>query len=84
VLGGEANIGIIDGAEIKIKIPELNNIGDTLRVAGKGMKRMNSESRGDLMINLDILMPKEINDDEREILEKLKNNNDSVVELEKK
>lgn len=84
VLGGEANIETIEGTEIKIKIPELNNIGDTLRVAGKGMKRMNSESRGDLMINLDISMPKEINDDEREILENLKNNDDSVVELEKK
>jgi molecular chaperone DnaJ len=84
VLGGEANIETIEGTEIKIKIPELNNIGDTLRVTGKGMKRMNSESRGDLMINLDISMPKEINDDEREILENLKNNDDSVVELEKK
>lgn len=84
VLGGEANIETIEGTEIKIKIPKLNNIGDTLRVSGKGMKRMNSESRGDLMINLDISMPKEISDDEREILEKLKNNDDSVVELEKK
>ena len=84
VLGGEANINTIEGTEIKIKIPELNNIGDTLRVTGKGMKRMNTEARGDLMINLDIEMPKEISDIDKELLIKMKNNDNSVVELEKK
>jgi molecular chaperone DnaJ len=79
VLGGETNIETIDGAKIKIKIPELNSIGDTLRVSGKGMKVMNSESRGDLMINLDIDMPKELSDKDRELLEKMKNVDDSVV-----
>jgi molecular chaperone DnaJ len=79
VLGGETNIETIDGAKIKIKIPELNSIGDTLRVSGKGMKVMNSESRGDLMINLDIDMPKELSDKDRELLEKMKNIDDSVV-----
>jgi molecular chaperone DnaJ len=81
VLGGETNIETIDGSKIKIKVPELNNIGDTLRVSGKGMKVMNSELRGDLMINLDIDMPKEINDLDRELLEKMKNIDDSVVEM---
>jgi len=83
VLGGDVNIETIDGGEIKIKIPELNNVGDTLRVNGKGMKIMNSESRGDLLVNLDIEMPKEISDNDKKILEKLKNNYNKVVELEK-
>ena len=72
VLGGETNVETIEGTKIKIKIPELNNIGDTLRVSGKGMKIMNSESRGDLMINLDIDMPKEL-------LEKMKNIDNKLV-----
>ena len=81
VLGGDANVETIDGSKIKIKIPELNSIGDTLRVSGKGMKVMNSELRGDLMINLDIDMPKNLSDSDRELLEKMKNIDDSVVEI---
>lgn len=80
VLGGETNIETIEGSIIKIKIPELNNIGDTLRVSGKGMKLMNSELRGDLMVNLDIDMPKDLSDKNRELLEKMKNIDDTVVE----
>ena len=80
VLGGEVNIDTIDGSQIKIKVPEFNNIGDTLRVSGKGMKKMNSEYRGDLLVNLDIKMPKELTNEEFEILEKLKNDNNNVVE----
>ena len=79
VLGGETNVETIDGTKIKIKIPELNNIGDTLRVSGKGMKVMNSESRGDLMINLDIDMPKELSDTDKELLEKMKNIDNKLV-----
>lgn len=79
VLGGEANIKTIEGSEIKIKIPELNNIGDMLRVPGKGMIIMDSESRGDLMISLDIEMPKEISNEDKELLEKMKNINNFVV-----
>jgi molecular chaperone DnaJ len=79
VLGGETHIETIDGTKIKIKIPELNNIGDTLRVSGKGMKVMNSEHRGDLMINLDIDMPKELSDKDKELLENMKNIDNIVV-----
>ena len=79
VLGGETNVETIEGTKIKIKIPELNNIGDTLRVSGKGMKIMNSESRGDLMINLDIDMPKELSDTDKELLEKMKNIDNKLV-----
>jgi len=82
VLGGKAEIDTIDGGKISIAIPELNKIGDTLRVRGKGMKLLNSELRGDLDINLDIQMPQILGEEEKEILEKLKNLHDNVVENE--
>ncbi len=82
VLGGKSEIETIDGGKISIKIPELNKIGDTLRVRGKGMRVLNSELRGDLDINLDIQMPQILGEEEKEILEKLKNLDENVVENE--
>ena len=80
VLGGKVNLETIDGSEILINVPELNNIGDTLRISGKGMKQyLSNQNRGDLMVTLDIDMPKNIGDNERELLEKLKNLKDFVV-----
>jgi molecular chaperone DnaJ len=79
VLGGKIPIDTIDGGQIRANIPELNNIGDTLRIPGKGMKQFKSELRGDLMVVLDIQMPTSIDDNTREILETLKNVGENVV-----
>jgi molecular chaperone DnaJ len=83
VLGGKIDLETIENTKIKITIPEFNNIGDTLRISGKGMRYLNSEHRGDLMLVLDIDMPKEIDDKTRELLENLKNFNQIVVDDEK-
>jgi DnaJ-class molecular chaperone len=47
------------------------------------MKIQNSSQTGDLMVILDIDIPKEINEETRELLEKLKNIENNVVEIEK-
>jgi molecular chaperone DnaJ len=83
VLGDKIKIPTIDDKEILITIPELNKIGDILRVAGKGMKLLNSESRGDLMVVLDIDIPTKLDDETRELLENLKKIENKVVEKEK-
>lgn len=79
VLGSKVNLKTIDDNEIRVNVPEFNNIGDTLRISGKGMKIQNSDSRGDLMVVLDIDIPKEINDETRELLEKLENVENNFV-----
>lgn len=83
VIGGKVNIKTIDNSEIRITVPELNNIGDTLRISGKGMNINNSDSRGDLMVVLDIDMPKEINEEIKVILEKLEDIENNITEIEK-
>jgi len=83
VLGDKIKLNTIDDKEILINIPELNKIGDILRVSGKGMKLLNSEARGDLMVVLDIDMPTNLDDETREILENLKKVENKVVEKEK-
>jgi molecular chaperone DnaJ len=79
VLGDKIPIDIIDGSQIRVNIPELNNIGDTLRISGKGMKQFKSELKGDLMVVLDIQMPTSVDDNTREILKTLKNVDENVV-----
>lgn len=80
VLSDKIKIPTIDDKEILITIPELNKIGDILRVSNKGMKLLNSETRGDLMVVLDIDMPTKLDDETRELLENLKKIENKVVE----
>lgn len=80
VIGDKVKIPNIDNKDILINIPELNKIGDILRVSGKGMKQLNSESRGDLMVVLDIDMPTSLDDETRELLKNLKKVENKVAE----
>jgi molecular chaperone DnaJ len=79
VLGDKVEIPTIDGTSIKIHIPEYSKTGDNLRINGKGMKQVNSSTRGDMYVILDVDFPKKINDEERELLNNLKKVNETVV-----
>ena len=72
VLGDKVDIETIDGGKIRINIPPFSDVGNNLKVQNKGLKRYDSENRGDLVVNLLIEIPKTISDDEKELLEKLK------------
>lgn len=52
VLGGEIDIQSIDGAKIKVKVPEGTQTGTKLRCREKGMPYMNSHARGDLYVQV--------------------------------
>jgi molecular chaperone DnaJ len=78
VLGDNVEIPTIEGRNIRIPVPEYSNVGDNLKVNGKGMKILNSDNYGDLYIVLDIEIPKEINDNERKLLKKLMDINKNI------
>lgn len=80
VLGGKVEVPTIEGNNLRVTIPEFNNIGDNLRISGKGTYKYNYQSRGDLIINLDIDMPKTLDEKEREIIENLKNIEQSEIQ----
>lgn len=79
VLGDKVEIPTIDGTTIKINIPEHSKSGDNLRINNKGMKQMNTNARGDMYIVLDVDFPKKISEEERELLNKLKNIEETVA-----
>ena len=70
-LGGEVIVPTIDGGEVKMKIPSGSQNGDTLRIPSKGMSKVRSTYRGNMMVHLHIEVPKKIDANQRELLEKL-------------
>lgn len=70
ILGNEYILETFDG-KIKINIPELSEVGDNLRIKGKGFKK--NGLVGDMIIILNLTLPKKIDTKEKELLEEIKN-----------
>lgn len=70
-LGTNVEIPTIDG-KARIKLEPGTQGGKILRLKGKGIPEVNSYHKGDQLVQVNIWTPKSINNDERELLEKLK------------
>lgn len=71
ILGATVEVDLLD-SKAKLKIPEGSQSGSRLRFKGKGLPRKNAEP-GDLYVELNVAIPKTVTDEEKELLEKLKN-----------
>lgn len=69
ILGTEKEIKTIDGA-IKINIPSNTKPNQVLRIRQKGL--IINNNKGDLMLTINLEMPKIVNNEYKELLEKLK------------
>ncbi len=78
VLGAKVEIPTIEGSIIRVSVPEYSKVGDNLRIVKKGF--MMNQDRGDMFIMLDIDMPNKIDNEERELLENLKNIKEKVAQ----
>jgi len=72
VLGDKVDIKTIEGSLIRVNIPEHSDVGSNLRVQHKGLKFYGKEQRGDIIITLDIDIPKNISEELREVIIHLK------------
>ena len=70
VLGGTYKVKTLDGI-INVKIPEGVAHGDFLRVKEKGVV-IDKTRRGDLLIKVNVIVPKKLSKRAKELLEKLK------------
>lgn len=70
-LGTSVEIPTIDG-KARIKLEPGTQGGKILRLKGKGIPEVNSYHKGDQLVQVNIWTPKSINNDERELLEKLR------------
>jgi len=60
------------GKDVKIKVPPGTQAGKIFRLREKGLPSVQSYGKGDQLININIWTPKKLNDDERALLEKMK------------
>ncbi|MDP9886836.1 DnaJ C-terminal domain-containing protein [Pseudarthrobacter enclensis] len=60
-LGADIEVPTIDGDKVKVRVPAGTPSGRTLRVKGKGVKT--SKGTGDLLVTIDVAVPKNLNKD---------------------
>jgi molecular chaperone DnaJ len=70
VFGVQIEVPTIDG-RAKIKIPAGTQSGKILRLKGKGFPAVQSYEKGDQLIHVNVWTPQELNNEEKEMLEKL-------------
>ncbi len=72
ILGDKVEIETIEGGKIRMSIPEYSDVGSTLKVPFKGTKLYGKDSRGDIIVNLGIEIPKKLTDEQKEAVINLK------------
>ncbi len=71
-LGAEIEIdGIYEDERVQVRIPEGCQNEQVVRVKGMGMPRLNDDSRGDMYVHINVLIPKRVTKKQRELLEKV-------------
>jgi molecular chaperone DnaJ len=71
VLGTHVEVPTVDN-NVKIKIEPGTQPGKILRLRGKGLPEVNGYGRGDLLVNVNVWIPKAVNKDELKIFEKFR------------
>ncbi len=69
-LGGEARVATPDGA-VTLKLPARTPAGQTFRLRGKGMPKLNGQGRGDLFARVKLVLPDNLTDAELDALRPL-------------
>lgn len=70
ILGTQTEIPLLEG-KAKIKIEPGTQSGKVLRLRGKGLPDINSRNPGDLLVEVNVFIPKNISPEERKLIEKL-------------
>jgi len=70
-IGTSIEVPTIDG-RVKIKIPAGTQSGKIFRLKGKGLPSVQAYGKGDQLIHVAVWTPKKLNDDEKNLLEKLR------------
>jgi molecular chaperone DnaJ len=70
-LGDEIEIETFDGPQ-KIKVPEGAQSGAQYKLRNLGVPHLNSRSRGDLYVHLDVQIPKKLTREQRKLFEDLR------------
>ncbi|MCH4895543.1 molecular chaperone DnaJ [Marinilabiliaceae bacterium JC040] len=82
-LGSTAEIPTVDG-KVKVKIEAGTQPGKILRLRSKGIPDVNGYGKGDLLVKINVWIPKSLTKDEKKILEKLRDSESCSPKPDKK
>lgn len=71
ILGAQVEVPTVDG-NVKIKIEPATQPGKILRLRGKGLPEVNGYGKGDLLVNVNVWIPKNLTREETKIIEKFR------------
>ena len=70
ILGGSVEVPTVDG-KVKVTITPGTQPGKVLRLRGKGLPSVNNYGNGDLLVNIGVYIPENLNKEEKIAIEKL-------------
>ena len=70
ILGTQAEVPTVDG-KVRVKIAPGTQSGKVLRLRGKGLPILNGYGNGDMLVNVNVWIPKKFNKKEEELLQQL-------------
>lgn len=82
ILGTHVEVPTVDN-NVKIKIEPGTQPGKILRLRGKGLPEVNGYGRGDLLVNVNVWIPKNMTRDEAKLIEKLKESGSFIPKPDK-
>jgi len=69
-LGANVKVPTLDG-QVTVRVPPGTPSGKVMRVRGKGVPSGNGKGTGDLLVTVDVQVPTELSDEQREAIENL-------------
>ena len=71
VLGTTVTVPTLDGSELNVKIPAGMQSKSKLRLKGKGLPIPKRDQNGDIMIQIEVNIPKELSEEQTKVVEEL-------------
>jgi molecular chaperone DnaJ len=78
VLGTKVTVPAPDGSKVKLKVPPGTQPDRVFRIKGKGAPRLKGPGAGDLKVKAKLVVPAEVDERQRELLEKLAESNGNL------
>ncbi len=72
ILGSEVQVPTIGGKKLALKIPPETQNGKVFRLSGQGMPKLGSNSKGDLLAKVQVVLPTKLSEREKELFRELK------------
>lgn len=79
VLGEKIEVPTIENTKIRINIEPFTKPSEILRIQNKGIRQMNTNNRGDMLVHIELDMPNKISDEEKNLIIDLKNLKEKVA-----